>query len=920
MLASFKLARWPDPASIGSFVSSVGGLQTPDIIKLLGVLGERGLAADVKAHQMRCVAFEQIAGGVADKALFGQYVRAIENASPPVQDVLVKLIPGVNDVTSHPRLCELLKSQNPEVRKTASRALSTVGRKSVADLLGKWLGDPKFIGRREAIDTIVRLPGGLEGLAGVFAVGDPAEKRHCIKYLADPALGQKNPRGVMEALRPALEDPNDEVAGQACAAFAALCDEAHYFEDVAPFLDADRPRIAATAIRGLARYPSPRSISALERKLREGPHSLRLVAIETMEAIGTDEILSPLVDALSHQNLAVRNNATEALHRLSQAGKLTLHRTIIFLLRSRDVSLRRIAADLASSAKDPAGELWPKLIEYLRDEDWWVRERVMDALLEIAGKELSPFIAAFLQDPSDVVRRFACEVFARLKDPNTLGTLVGVARDDADWWVRERAVEAIAAIGDQRAVPHILDIMQKDVDIQVCCLKALTEMKAKEAAPKIAMLAAEAEVDVRLMIIAALSAFDATEHTEVIESLASDADPRVSAAAQDLLTQWNVALQSGIQESLSNLSTLDTFLLACARHEGDDLILAPGRRPYVKKLGKVIPLGKRTFSAKEVQGTISQHLSAVQIEALTQLREVDFSYEVPGRGDRFRANVFQQRGGLAAVFRIIKGDLISLRKLGLPEIVQSFGDYPNGLVVVGGPTGSGKSTTLAALIDQISASSGRHIVSIEDPIEIVHKKRQKGLVNQRELGSHTEAGGTALRATLRQDPDVILVGEMRDFETISFAVTAAETGHLVFGTVHTVSVDSTVDRMVNAFPVGQRAQVRTMLADSLRAVLCQLLLPKKGGVGRVLVAEVMLNSDAVSNLIRKGKSHQIPSVITTSRELGMQSMDSQLKRVFEQGLISAEEAYMRAASKKDFEELFEKERELAQARATVKRG
>ncbi len=674
-----------------------------------------------------------------------------------------------------------------------------------------------------------------------------------------------------------------------------MCDEPQYFGDLARFLDSERPRLVAAAIRGLARHASPRTVSALERKLREGPHSVRLVVIETLEKIGSDDILSPLVDALSHQSPVIRNIATEALHRLSQAGKLTLHRTIIFLLRSRDISLRRIAADLASSVKDPAGELWPKLIEYLRDEDWWVRERVIDALLEIAGPELSPFIADFLQDPSDVVRRFACEVFARLKDPMTLGTLVRVAREDADWWVRERAIEAIAALRDPRAVPHILDIMQKDVDMQVCCLKALTEMKAKEAGPKIATLAPEANEDVRLMIIQAL-------------------------AAQDLLTQWNVALQSGIQDSLSNLSTLDTFLLACARHEGDDLILAPGRRPYVKKLGKVFPLGKRTFSAKEVQATITQHLSAVQLEALKELREVDFSYEVPGRGDRFRANVFQQRGGLAAVFRIVKGDLVSIEKLGLPETVQRFADYPNGLVVVGGPTGSGKSTTLAALIDHISATSGRHIVSIEDPIEIVHRKRQKGLVNQRELGSHTETGGTALRATLRQDPDVILVGEMRDFETISFAVTAAETGHLVFGTVHTVSVDSTVDRMVNAFPPGQRSQVRTMLADSLRAVLCQLLLPKKDGHGRVLVAEVMLNSDAVSNLIRKGKSHQISSVLTTSREMGMQSMDSQLKRVFEQGLISAEEAYMRAASKKDFEELFEKERESAQPRVAVKRG
>jgi twitching motility protein PilT len=252
------------------------------------------------------------------------------------------------------------------------------------------------------------------------------------------------------------------------------------------------------------------------------------------------------------------------------------------------------------------------------------------------------------------------------------------------------------------------------------------------------------------------------------------------------------------------------------------------------------------------------------------------------------------------VFRIIKDKIPVLEELGLPPIVHTFAELKNGLVLIGGPTGSGKSTTLAGIIDHINRNSSRHVVTLEDPIEVIHHQK-KCLINQRELGTHTHSFERALRATLRQDPDVILVGEMRDLDTVRFALTASETGHLVFGTVHTVSVDTSIDRMINVFPGGQQPQVRALLADTLRAVACQYLLKRKDGQGRVLAVEVMLNNDAIANLIRKGKTFQIPSVIATQREAGMQSMDSDLERVYKAGLISAEDAYMKAANKKNFE-------------------
>src|SRR5205807_4020088 len=316
------------------------------------------------------------------------------------------------------------------------------------------------------------------------------------------------------------------------------------------------------------------------------------------------------------------------------------------------------------------------------------------------------------------------------------------------------------------------------------------------------------------------------------------------------------------------------------------------------------------LAEEQVKALLMPHLSTEQLMALQALQDVDYSHEVKSEGLRFRANVFQQLGGLSGVFRRIRGKLPEFEKLGLPPMVQSFGNMKNGLVLVGGPTGSGKSTTLAALIDYINRTASRHIISLEDPIEVIHK-RKNSLVNQREVGTHTRSFAAALRSTLREDPNVILVGEMRDLPTIEFTVIAAETGHLVFGTVHTVSAATTVDRIVSAFPPGQQQQVRSTLADSLRAVICQYLLTDKTG-GRVLAVELMLNNEAVSNLIRKGKAFQLPSVLATSREQGMQLMDTDLMRLFKEGKITAEDAYVKAVSKKDFEPLVDEEEKAAQ--------
>ncbi|MEK7076953.1 MAG: type IV pilus twitching motility protein PilT, partial [Patescibacteria group bacterium] len=294
------------------------------------------------------------------------------------------------------------------------------------------------------------------------------------------------------------------------------------------------------------------------------------------------------------------------------------------------------------------------------------------------------------------------------------------------------------------------------------------------------------------------------------------------------------------------------------------------------------------FTEDSAKDNLFEIMSEEQSSEFKQKKDVDFSIEMPKLA-RFRVNIFMQRKGMGGVFRIIPSKIPTMEELGLPPAFQKIPKLPNGLVLVTGPTGSGKSTTLAALINDINLTSDSHIITIEDPIEFVYEN-VKSVIDQREVGTHTESFGSSLRAALREDPDVILVGEMRDLETISLAVTAAETGHLVFGTLHTSGASKTIDRMVNVFPGERQNQIRSELAEALRAIVWQKLLARKDGKGRVAAYEILFVNTAVSNLIRESKTHQIISVIETGVQEGMQTMQRSVTSLLDQGFITEEEA------------------------------
>ena len=332
-----------------------------------------------------------------------------------------------------------------------------------------------------------------------------------------------------------------------------------------------------------------------------------------------------------------------------------------------------------------------------------------------------------------------------------------------------------------------------------------------------------------------------------------------------------------------------------------DLHLTSGQPPALRIRGEIERIKYKVLDNDDLRGMLYEIAPEQKIKVFEESGDIDFGYEIPGLA-RYRANFFMQKNGVGAVFREIPSAIMTADQLGLPEVVSKLATLPRGLVLVTGPTGSGKSTTLAAIVDVANRARKDHIITVEDPIEFVHQS-QGCIVNHREVGVHTDSFSTALRGALREDPDIILVGEMRDLETISLAVEAASTGHLVFSTLHTSSAYKTVDRVIVVFPSSEQPLIRSTLSDGLRAVIAQVLFKRIDRKGRVVALEILIANPAVRNLIREGKTHQIPSMIQTGKKYGMILLDDSIMHLYTKGMVSAEEAYAKANDKGGFRPL-----------------
>lgn len=349
------------------------------------------------------------------------------------------------------------------------------------------------------------------------------------------------------------------------------------------------------------------------------------------------------------------------------------------------------------------------------------------------------------------------------------------------------------------------------------------------------------------------------------------------------------------------MAKIDAFFKLMHEQDASDLHLVAGQPPLLRIHGDMERVKYKVLDDDDLRKMLYEITPEDKIKVFEETGDVDFGYEVPGLA-RYRANYFMQLFGLGAVFREIPNEISTCEQLGLPTVISKLAALPRGLILVTGPTGSGKSTTLAAIIDQANRERKDHIITVEDPIEFVHQS-QGCVVNHREVGTHTKSFSAALRGALREDPDIIMVGEMRDLETISLAIEAASTGHLVFATLHTTSAYQTVDRVIEVFPADQQDQIRSTLADGVRAVISQTLLKRIDRKGRCVALEILIATPAVRNLIREAKTYQIPSMIQTGKKYGMQLLDDALMDLHNKGWISPDEAYAKANEKSRFRPL-----------------
>jgi twitching motility protein PilT len=346
------------------------------------------------------------------------------------------------------------------------------------------------------------------------------------------------------------------------------------------------------------------------------------------------------------------------------------------------------------------------------------------------------------------------------------------------------------------------------------------------------------------------------------------------------------------------MAKIDAFFKLMHEQGASDLHLVSGLPPALRIRGDMERIKYKVLDNDELKAMLYEIAPEAKIKQFEESGDIDFGYEIPGVA-RYRSNFFLQKNGCAAVFRQIPEEIMTAEQLGLPDVISKLASLPRGLVLVTGPTGSGKSTTLAAIVDVANRTRKDHIITVEDPIEFVH--HSKGcIINHREVGIHTKSFSAALRGALREDPDIILVGEMRDLETISLAIEAASTGHLVFGTLHTMSAPKTIDRIIEVFPASEQAQIRSTLSDGIRAVISQVLFKRIDKKALCVALEILIATPAARNLIREGKTHQIPSVIQTGKKYGMVLLDDAIMALYEKGWISADDAYLKANDKGKF--------------------
>jgi twitching motility protein PilT len=647
---------------------------------------------------------------------------------------------------------------------------------------------------------------------------------------------------------------------------------------------------------------------AVSRMADDEEESIRLRVLEMVSRFAPAEGVRLCLERLKDPSPTVQQQAVrvmgDALQRLESSSEA--EDQLLALLTDGSEAIRTGVIEIIMKRPDK-DRILRKLLVFCTSLMGWVRDRTLDTLRNYSS-EITESVIRLMSDEDEDVRSMALTVGATLEAKEATPHIIKLLKDP-DWWLRMTAAETLGNIGDPRAVKPLLDAMA-DSDTAMACIEALGRIKDPRALPALCQQMSRSQVEIRIETLEALRKYGERRVVPLLaEVVQNDPSAAVQVRAASVITELTgdaraakrlVGRVSMTGETLAvNLKPLELLLVQARKMGGSDLHVVVDSPPTVRVHGVLLALSDEKYTKETSSEVILPLLTDGQKATVEKNKQLDYCHTIKGVG-RYRTNVYSERKGLAASFRVIPNEVPTLQDIGMPTHLADLVNYHQGMIVVAGPSGSGKSTTLAALVNLFNERRRSHVLLLEDPIEFVHQA--KGcLINQRQMGKHTTSFASALRGALRQDPDVIVVGEMRDSETVMLAIEASETGHLVIGTMNTTSAPKTVDRIIDAFPVGEQAQIRTMLSETLKAVICQTLLPNAEKDGRVACFEVLMGTLGVRNLIRDNKTYQMIGQMQIGEHVGHVTVDTALTKLLDARKITPEQAWLKAQNKELFE-------------------
>lgn len=655
--------------------------------------------------------------------------------------------------------------------------------------------------------------------------------------------------------------------------------------------------------------PDEKSLARWQRLTKDAELTVRERALEFLALHAPSASLGLLAQQLPTVSYSTQQKIVEALARLAGDKPAEVLQLTIPLLASGEAATRTAVIKVLLSLPDRQAVV-RRYIEFSKTLAGFVRERAIDSLREF-GRDLIEPVIELLRHGDTEVRGAAVGLAATFDDPRLVAPLVELLRDD-DWWVRVTAADTLGRLKDPRAVEALMSGLA-DADLRWSAIDALGRIGDPRALPALGKLLADPQPAVRIETMQALTHFN---HPQVMNALLNvatrDPERSVRSRAVDLIQSLEEKGVAGgdvnairaaalTAQAVQGDPRLHAMMIATRNQGASDLHVAVGQPPLIRLAKDLVRAQGDPLTAEQTKAMIREVLTDDQWARLEREHQLDFCYWVPQAG-RYRGNVFYDHRGYSAVFRVIPEQPPTINELGLPAHLAEIADFHQGIVIVCGPTGSGKSTTLAALVNIFNETRNDHIITLEDPIEFVHPFKNC-LINQREIGPHTDSYARALRAALREDPDVIVIGELRDNESVSLALTAAETGHIVLGTLSSTSAPKAIDRIISSFPVDEQPQIRASLSESLKFVVAQRLVPGRGTKRQVAAFEVLRGTSTIANMIRDEKTFQIYSAMQIGRSQGMQTFDEALRDLVRREQITPEAAYLAALKKEDFEPL-----------------